>query len=87
MDKMKTARGLGFPAMLGAAAMALTVNAAFVVTLTRAGTDGQRIYSAWIESGGDMVAAGPALNASTQLCSLHAAARTTGLFGKALSWL
>jgi regulator of RNase E activity RraA len=53
MDRMKMAQGRGFPVMLVAMAMALTVNAAFGVALTRVSTNGQRIYQAWINSAGD----------------------------------
>ena len=51
MDRMKTAQGYkakrGFPVMVVAMGLALTVNAAFGVVMGNATTHGQRIYDAW----------------------------------------
>lgn len=56
MDRVKMAQGSkasrGFPVMVLAAAMALTVNAAFGVALGSASTHGQRIYNAWYNGDG-----------------------------------
>jgi len=65
MDRMKTAQG-GFPVMLAALVMALTVNAAFGVALSKASTNGQRIYNAWNYSGATMYA--DASSAVRKLC-------------------
>jgi hypothetical protein len=71
MEKMKTAQGgvagRGFPAMLTAMALALTVNAAFGMALSHASTDGQKIYHAWYNSGDVMVA--DAGNVVHKLCA------------------
>ena len=53
MDSTSTAQGRGFPVMLTAALMALTVNGAFGLVLAKASTNGQRQYDAWYHSGSD----------------------------------
>ena len=50
-----------------AAALALTVNAAFGMVLSNASTDGQKIYHAWYNSGDTMVA--DASSAVRKLCA------------------
>ena len=71
MEKMKMAQGgvagRGFPVMLTAMALALTVNAAFGMALSHASTDGQKIYHAWYNSGETMVA--DASNEVRKLCA------------------
>ena len=72
MDRMKMAQGSkagrGFPVMVLAAAMALTVNAAFGLALSNASTHGQRIYDAWYNGdGGSMYA--DASSALHKLCA------------------
>ena len=53
MDSTNTAQGRGFPVMLTAMLLALTVNGAFGLVLAHASTNGQRIYDAWYHGGSD----------------------------------
>lgn len=70
MDRMKTAQGhkakRGFPVMVVAMGLALTVNAAFGMVMGNATTHGQRIYDAWYGSGVVMYA--DASNALRRIC-------------------
>ncbi|MDE0855334.1 MAG: hypothetical protein OSA97_13030 [Nevskia sp.] len=56
MNKVQAVAGRGFPRMVVALALALTVNASFGAALAGASTTGQKIYAAWYHSGAVMYA-------------------------------
>ncbi len=72
MDRMKTAQGYkakrGFPVLVVAMGLALTVNAAFGMVLGNASTHGQRIYNAWYNGDGASMYA-DASSALHKLCA------------------
>jgi hypothetical protein len=56
MNSIKQAQGGNLTMMALGLAFALTVNAAFGYGLAKASTNGQRIYDAWNNTGGTMMA-------------------------------